>query len=262
MTNGFGVKELYSAVIKTTYEMEINGIIYAPNEPILRFDRLSIAALDEGKVRKEARGGSDGAVLMYWEDTNRVIFGCSIGTVSNFGLALISNSRLLTKTAGLPQDISYFEEKESNESNEIELRYTPKTGSVFIYGIENGVKITPVSIIGKTIILNSPYLDVGIDYIYEYIDKTETMKVGCRLINGYLSLEGRTRTVDESDGKEKTAVIKIPQIRLMSDLSMRLGDNRSPQVYGMTFEGVPVGEKGNRYVCEIIYLNNDIDTDL
>jgi hypothetical protein len=49
------------------------------------------------------------------------------------------------------------------------------------------------------------------------------VKVGRRLIEGYLRLEGKTRLKDDNTGQVVTGLIVIPRLKLMSDLSMRLG---------------------------------------
>jgi hypothetical protein len=54
------------------------------------------------------------------------------------------------------------------------------------------------------------------------------MVVGRPLTNGYLSLSGKTRVKDEITGQVTTGIINIPKLKLMSDLSMRLGDNATP----------------------------------
>jgi len=47
--------------------------------------------------------------------------------------------------------------------------------------------------------------------------------VGEKLIKGYLQLEGKTRVKDDITGKTHTAILRIPRLKLVSDLSMRLG---------------------------------------
>jgi hypothetical protein len=40
MNNEFGLKELYSVVLKATYPIEIGGRIFEPGEVIARFDKI------------------------------------------------------------------------------------------------------------------------------------------------------------------------------------------------------------------------------
>ena len=87
------------------------------------------------------------------------------------------------------------------------------------------------------------------------------MIIGQELVKGYLSLEARTRVKDDITGHTKTGIIKIPQLKLMSDLSMRLGENAPPQMGTFKAIGYPVGSRGDSKVMEILFLEDDIDSD-
>jgi hypothetical protein len=82
------------------------------------------------------------------------------------------------------------------------------------------------------------------------------------LTNGYLSLEGKTRVKDDITGQVTTGIIKIPKLKLMSDLSMRLGQDAVPVVGRLDAIAVPTGERGHKKVMELIFLNDDIDSDM
>ena len=70
------------------------------------------------------------------------------------------------------------------------------------------------------------------------------------------------RVKDDITGKVKTGIIKIPKLRLMSDLSMRVGSDAIPQVGRLDAVAVPEGTRGQSKVMEIIFLNDDIDADM
>ena len=59
-----------------------------------------------------------------------------------------------------------------------------------------------------------------------------------------------------------TGIIKIPKLKLMSGLSIRLGAQANPVVGNFSAVGVPVESRYNSYVMEIDFLNNDIDSDM
>jgi hypothetical protein len=86
--------------------------------------------------------------------------------------------------------------------------------------------------------------------------------VGREFTNGYLSLEGKMRVKDDITGHIKTGIIKIPKLKLMSDLSIKLGKDASPTVGRLNAVAVPDGQRGNKKVMEIIFLNDDIDSDM
>ena len=70
------------------------------------------------------------------------------------------------------------------------------------------------------------------------------------------------RYKDDLDGLSKTGILNIPSIKLVSDLSVRLGSDIAPMVSTFRLQGNPVGERNNKYVCQFIYLDKDIDGDL
>ena len=62
---------------------------------------------------------------------------------------------------------------------------------------------------------------------------------------------------DETD----VADLTIPRLKLVSDLSMRLGREANPIVANFRAVGYPVGGKGDKKVMEIFFLNDDIDNE-
>ena len=82
------------------------------------------------------------------------------------------------------------------------------------------------------------------------------------MLQGFVSLEGRTKVKEDVTGIVKTGIIKIPKLKIISNLTLRLGSNASPAVG--TFQGIgyPVGERGNLKVMELTFLDEDIDSDI
>jgi hypothetical protein len=109
---------------------------------------------------------------------------------------------------------------------------------------------------------DAPYKNIIIDYWYNYNNKYSTLYVGKPLTTGYLSLIGKMRVKDDKTGKVTTGIIKIPKLKLMSDLSMRLGGDAIPQVGRLDAIAVPEGARGQSKIMEIIFLSDDIDADM
>jgi hypothetical protein len=86
--------------------------------------------------------------------------------------------------------------------------------------------------------------------------------IGKQLTNGYFTLEGKTRVKDDITGQTKTGVLFIPKLKIMSDLSIRLGKNATPLVGELNAVACPVGSRGNSKIMEMIILNDDIDSDM
>ena len=263
MEEYFGIKELYDVSLRCTYPIEINGKTYLENESIIKFDKIQLAPITEGKIRVYASGGYGNSRLVDWEDTKEINFILSEGVISKIGLALLSNSKLTRKEKGEVLNISFNEKLETDEFGKAKTKYFPiKNNTFFIYDAINGEKINEYAIEDNTIITDFPFKEIIVDYTFEYTEEGEVLFIGKRLINGYLKLDGKMRWKDDSDGHIKTGIIEIPRVKLMSDLSMRLGKDASPYVYKFQLAGFPIGARGNQYVCKIIILNNEIDSDL
>ena len=51
----------------------------------------------------------------------------------------------------------------------------------------------------------------------------------------------------------------MPKVKLMSDLSMRLGKDASPMVAQFSLTAYPSELSGDINICDITYLSSDID---
>lgn len=260
MEKEFGMKELYSVVLKTKTPLLIGGKNYAEGEVVAAFDKIQMSYFDERTKSVFARGGFDNRLRVEWTTTEEITLRFSQGVFSKTQFALLSNSSLLGIEKGEAITIFKREELESSEDSKVELAEIP-IGDFFIYNRETGELIQDYTIEGKTITLGKPFLPIILDYHYSYLNGGSEMIVGKRLIAGYLELEGKTRVKDDITGHTKTGIIKIPRLKLMSKLSMRLGANADPVMADFQAMGVPTGSREHSMVMEIIFLSDDIDSD-
>ena len=253
MEQSFGTKGLYSVVLKTTYDIEDLGV--EEGEVVASFDDIQIGGLDELRRIITARGGYGNPGWVTWDVTKELNLNFSQGTFSKKQLQILLNSKngKIENEEGL---IITKEEKPSVVNGKINLTEQP-IGKVFIY-FEDGSKQVDISK-QKEIEVDKKVELVRYEYIYS--KPSEIISVGDRLIKGYLSLEGRMRLKDDETGHTITGIIKIPKLKLMSDLSIRLGAQATPVVANFSAVGVPVSSRGNSYVGEFYILNNDIDSD-
>ena len=258
--DNFGLSELYSVVLKTTYPIEINGVKIESGEVVAAFEKIQLANFNEIKNRATAHGGYLDAPRIFWEDTKEIQISFTQGVFSKTQYALMANAKLIEAGAKKTIEISKRERLESDENGKIYLSESP-VGKIFIYNVE-GKKITFTDVDKKTYDIGEPFQDVVVDYTYNYKNKVTTMVVGQRLINGFLTLEGKTRVKDDTTGQTRTGIIKIPKLKLMSDLSMRLGENATPLVGRLNAVAVPSGTRGNPVVMELVFLEDDIDSDM
>ncbi len=257
----FGIKELYSVKLKTTYPIEIAGRWINEGETIVYFDSVQISGFQEFKTYVTAHGGFDDRAHVWWETSKEVRFFLERGIFSKTQFAMLSNSKLATITENEKIIIPTREEVESNENGVFETKETP-VNNFYVYKLETGEKVNYTKIENKKYQINDIYTNLILDYDYEYTKGGSLITVGQRLIKGCLRLEGRTKIKDDVTGQTHTGIIIIPKLKLMSDLSMRLGENATPVVGRIQATAIPEGERGNQKIVEMYFLNDDIDSDM
>lgn len=281
----FGIKELYDITIKATRPIEFCGRIYDEGEPLVFLERAQFGLLNENRIRVFARGGKENRRLIMWETTQPIQMQIQQGVISKENLSALTNNYLTEQIAeSIPYHKSFAAPLYTGEEHiVIPLpKYTNSNTKFFVYdnkgqrvnnkylslGIDEEIS-TQEQIFYKELWIQPKDIEEGIDYtktssfvIDSYITKpTQILNIGKDALRGYFRLEARTRVKDDIDGTEKTGIFVIPKMRIMSDLSIRLGDSISPFVYGFTFEGEPVGGYGESRVCDLYFLDEDLDAD-
>ena len=262
MNTEFGLKELYDLTLKATYPIEVEGRKFEAGEVIARFDKIQIANFREIASRVSANGGKNNPALVVWEDTKEIQLNFTQGVFSKRQFALLSNSNLVKSAPAEEILLSAHFTGESDEEGRIQLN-RERVLNVFIYSAETYEKLTPKSVDLEKgeIVLDTPYCDVEVDYQFYYTNEVSTMTVGKRLIEGFLQLEGKTRVKDDITGKTRTALLRIPRLKLVSDLSMRLGREAGPLLANFAAVGYPeVGRE--KKVMEMLFLSDDIDAEM
>ena len=263
MTNEFGLKELTELTLKATYPIEMDGRKFETGEVIARFDRIQLANFREVTSRVSANGGKSNPALIVWEDPKELQLTFTQGIFSKRQFALLSNANLIQSAPVDKILVSAQHKGESDEECKIQLPKENVT-NVFVYNAKTFDRINPINIdLEKGVItIGEPYCDVEIDYQYEYSNDVSVMKVGQKLIGGFLLLEGKTRVKDDITGKTRTAILRIPRLKLVSDLSMRLGREAGPLLANFAAVGYPgVGSK-DKTIMELLFLNDDIDAEM
>lgn len=253
-------KSLEEVKLKATSNMEINGRTFDEGEIVAQFDKIQVSGLNEIKSYVAAHGGFDNRGLVYWETTKELQLYFSQGVFSNTQFALLNNAKVIKYIEDEPILITTTEDLESDEDRYIEFSHIPYD-QIFCYNKETGEKLN-YQRFGDKIRIDTPYLNVVVTYRYNYNGGASVAMIGQRAIGGFLELEAKTRVKDDTSGLITTGIIKIPKLKLMSGLSMKLGAQVNPLVGNFSAVGVPVGSRSNSYVVEIDFLNNDIDSDM
>lgn len=260
MENNLGFKELYDVTLKATYNIEVGGRVIEPGEVIAIFDRIQLAQFNEIKTYIPANGGYGNKARVVWNDTKEMKISFSQGVFSQSQMALLTNSKLTKFGEQETLFIHKREELESDKSGKVNLLYIPH--KPFVYNKSTGEKLSILSVEDKVLTIETPYLDIVVDYEYGYQNKYQSLSIGTNLTDGYLSFTAKTRIKDDVTRQVKTGIINIPKLKLMSDLSMVLGESAAPQMGRFDAVAIPVGNKGNQVVMEFIILDDDIDSDM
>ena len=259
----YSFKELYDVRIKSTYNMEINGRIYEPNEIIAIFNNIQLANLSEIQRVVSARGGFDNRPHVTWVTTKEINFTFSQGVFSNDQFSLLTNAKLIRGVENTPISLDKREIVEADENGKLSITEEP-LGTPFFYNKKTMDKLllTKDSEDSKTFIGAEPYTDIVVDYSYNYYDKVQKFQIGKQAFPGYVSLEGKTKIKDDTTGQIRTGIITIPKLKIVSNLSITLGERANPAVGTFYGVGYPTGARGNSTVMETCILNDDIDSDI
>ena len=254
-------KDFEEVRLKATYNIELGDRSIEEGETILYFDKIQIAGLHEIIERVSANGGFDNRAHVYWETTKEIQLQFSQGVFSKEQFALMSNSKLVVPAAGTYVTVTGREHLELDENSQVTLKHTP-AHLIFVYNVVTGAKMEFIQSGNVLTIDSTPYTEVIVDYEWDYSGDSQYVQIGKRFLTGFVSLEGKTRVKDDTTGQIVTGLLVIPRLRLMSDLSMRLGAQANPVVASFNAVGVPVGSRTGSYVSEFYYLGDDINSDL
>lgn len=260
MDSMFSFKDFEKVHLKATYDIEIGNRKISKGETICIFDKIQIAGLSDLNEHIAARGGFANRARVFWDTTKEEKLVFSQGVFSKTQFALLSNARLIDTTEDFGVQVTESEVLESNENCKFTLKEIPYK-DLFVYDLSTGAKLE-FTINEKEVTIATPFTDVVVNYVYIYTSGAHIFQLGRRLINGFVELEGRTRVKDDTTGHVVTGLFRIPHLKLMSDLSIRLGAQANPVVANFTATAYPVGSQGNSFISEFYYLSDDLDSDL
>ena len=262
MDKEFGLQELYSVQIKSTYPIEVKGKEIAAGEVIAAFDKIQIANFQDIHKEVAAQGGYQNRKLVIWNRTEGVKLVFTQGIFSKTQLALMENARLIKLGRNQTVHIAQRDELETDSEGKITLTHVPINSWIFVYNKETGEKLTGLSMVDeKTIQTSLVYKDVIVDYEYGYDNGVDVSFIGEDIFEGYVTLEGRTRIKDDITGETHTVIIYIPKLKITSSFNLTLGLNAQPVVGQFTGTALSVGEEKDLRALEIYYLDEDIDED-
>ena len=293
----FGVKELYEVVLRAKTPMKFGNRDIEADEPVLYFENISLATLNEVNSPIFARGGWGNLPHVIWEDRSEVAFTLSEGIMSNLSMSILFNSKvgsesteeiIVNKREG-PMQLTTRNYDNISMTHLLPVTHVPilpPKRKIFIFEYDKDV--AQKKVYGKLIntipdMFDSskiqPYVQVYedktldpqkladntkqylIDYYYEYESEALVYLIQKERFNGLFSLEGKFYSKDENEGLNYTNIIYMPKVRVVSDINLRLGERANPTVGQFSIIGMPetVGSNKKGLLLEVTRLDADID---
>lgn len=284
----FGVKELYEVMLKAKVPMQFGSRHLEEGEPVLYFENVNMAMLTEQSSPIMARGGWANLPHVIWEDRSEVQFSLTEGVMSKISMGILFSANVIDKPLGesilvprregpydLDNDHQLFLENWPvgvDRKKTFIYEYTRDVAQKKVYGKRIHGKMDPFD---PT--LERPCVQVYedkeltkladstkqyiVDYYYEYENEALIYNIQKERFNGLFTLEGKFYTKDENDGINYTNLIYMPKVRVMSDISLRLGERADPTVAVFNIIGMPENTISNKkgLILEVTSLSNDID---
>lgn len=287
----FGVKELYEVVLRAKVPMQFGSRYIEEGEPVLYFENVSLATLDERSTPIFARGGWANLPRVIWEDRDAVQFVLSEGVMSSISMGVLLSA---VTTAPVKDEPLLIAKREGpmtlNDRHELFLEHWPtlnKQKKCFIFEYDRNV--AQKKVYGRRIFEHKDPFDESqslpciqvytdknltqlaegnkeyiVDYYYEYNNDALIYTIQKERFNGLFTLEGKFYSKDENDGLNYTNLIYMPKVRVVSDINLRLGERADPTVAVFNIIGMPenVGDNKKSMILEITRLSDDIDDNI
>lgn len=277
MDQYFGTKELYEVVLKANTPMNFGSRRVEVGEPILYFEKVSIAQLNEQSRPVMARGGWGNMPHVIWEDRSEMTFTLSEGVMSSIGMSILMSAKMVSKEKAKDGNLYIPKREGPFELDDLTMSYTldripAQDKRIFLFEYEREVPQKKIDmeaeglVIEKNILrykngdINKQYL---IDYYFKYGEEALVYYIEKERFNGTFSLEAKFYTKDENDGINTTNIMFMPKVRVVSDINLRLGERADPTVSVFNVIAMPEKtEESREMIMKIVRLGEDIDADI
>lgn len=261
----FGTKELYEVTLRANTPMTFGSRKIEEGEPVMYFEKVNLASLNEQSRPIMARGGWGNMPFVVWDDRSETTFTLSEGVMNSVGLGVLMSAVVKEPRNGnlyLPKKEGPFSLYKGKYNLE---RKPAKERKIFCFEYANNViqkKIENFTIEDDTLFIeeadeSKEYL---LDYYFQYGEEALLYLIKKERFNGTFSLEGKFYTKDEIDGINSTNVLIMPKVRVVSDINLRLGERADPTVSVFNIIAMPESDDdGRQMLMKIIRLDEDIE---
>lgn len=260
-----GIKNLERVCIKTKNEVAFGQRLLEAGEPVLYFDNIQVSLLSENSNPIMARGGWRNEPRVIWEDRQELTFQFANGTVNTTSLNLLLGAEMLEK---VDDNILPFNEVIELDSRGCgTLKFEPlmedreHKNFFFTYALNNIQQRSFPKIEGRKLDFGADfaYASVMCDYYFYYKKDIITYSMNRERFSNLYILEATFQMKDENEGLIRTGFLRMPKVRILSNINLRMGERADPMVSTFRIIAQPESKEGREdVVCEIQYLDEDI----
>ena len=277
MDQYFGTKELYEVVLKANTPMNFGSRRVEVGEPILYFEKVSIAQLNEQSRPIMARGGWGNMPHVIWEDRSEMTFTLSEGVMSSIGMSILMSADLVAHEEAKNGNLYIPKREGPFELDDLTMSYRlnrapAQDKKIFLFEYERDVPQKKIDMKAEGLVIENNILrykngDINkqylIDYYFKYGEEALIYYIEKERFNGTFSLEAKFYTKDENDGINTTNIMFMPKVRVVSDISLRLGERADPTVSVFNVIAMPEKtEESREMIMKIVRLGEDFDADI
>ena len=265
--NYFGAKELYEVVLKANTPMDFGLRKIEEGEPVLYFENISIAQLTQQSSPVMARGGWGNMPHVIWEDRSEMTFSMTEGVMNAVSFGLLLSAKVLGDAGDGSLYIPDVDGPFDLIDGGFDLRNEPDlTKKAFCFEYTQNVvqKKVDFTVNGKhvSVVDGDESKQYVFDYYYRYGKESLTYLIEKERFNGTFSLEGKFYTKDENEGLNKTNLLYMPKVRVVSDISLRLGERADPSTAIFNIVAMPQRtDESKSMLMKITRLEEDVDGD-
>lgn len=254
--SNFGIKDFYEVSFIPLEDIEMGGQIYSKDEPILRIEKPQLLTFGANDITRAARGGFDNLNLVEWSKIDEVQGVLQLGVTSKVSMAMAIGMELkkeIDSQLTIPMSERFF----VGISQEVRLKYEP-AGNIRVYVIEEDNRVREIldyEIEETTLILEEKGIDIEVVYDFLYEGEEEYIKIGSPNLQGYFRFVGKFYYTDEYTQEQRTGIIEIPRVKILTNFQLSLGRNTTPQISNLYFSANPIGDKYSKEFLRIRFLD-------
>lgn len=260
----FAIKELYEATLKATRTMVVGNHTFQPGEVVLSFKNLSVANINTPVNIAYSRGGEGNPWVIIYDHNGDSNFEIQTGVLDKYSFSILNGNNFAESNS---LSVPYNKEVTVSGSNNIVLNKKINIDlPIFIYinNLETYELVTDYTVTEETgtISFTGDYSghSAVINCYIDYEDGASQFTIGLERLQGYFKFEAKAYYKDENAGLLKTILITAPQVQIVNDFKLYLGEKAIPIVSNLVL--LAKSQKLYNGAKDISFTVDMLDSDL